>query len=84
VTAHVDKDVEQVEQFSITSDSANGYSHHGNQYGGASENWELIYPRSSYTTLWHIYKGYSILTQEHLFNYVHYSFIHKSQKLEIS
>lgn len=35
--------MEQMEQSSVDGESANFYSHHGNQYGASSENWELIY-----------------------------------------
>ena len=40
--------------------------------------------RPSYTTPWHIPKVLSILSQRHLLNYVHSSFIHNSEKLKIT
>ena len=43
MTGHVSEDVEQVEHFSIAGGIANLYNHCENQYGCASENWELIY-----------------------------------------
>lgn len=57
------------------------YSHYGNWYGGTSESWE---PRlqDSYTTLGHIPKRRSILTQGHFINYIYRIFIHSRQKVE--
>jgi len=43
VTAHAGEDVEQKQPSSTADGSANLYSHFGNQYGGFSENLELIY-----------------------------------------
>ena len=43
MTAYTDKNVEQGEHSSIAGESANLYSHYGNQYGSSSENWELIH-----------------------------------------
>ena len=43
MNAHAGEDVEQEEHPSISGGYANLYSYFGNQYGGFSENWELIY-----------------------------------------
>jgi hypothetical protein len=39
VTAHVGKDVEKEEYFSIGGGIASWYNHSGNQFGSSSENW---------------------------------------------
>jgi hypothetical protein len=40
MTAHVGKNVEKEEHFSIPGGIANWYNHSGNQSGGSSENWK--------------------------------------------
>lgn len=42
VTAHAGEHVEQGEHLCTAGESANLYSHHGNQRGISSEGWELI------------------------------------------
>jgi hypothetical protein len=46
VTAHVGKDVEKEEHFSIADGIANWNNHSGNQSGGSSENRISIYPKT--------------------------------------
>jgi hypothetical protein len=40
VTAHVGKDVEKEEHFSIAGGISSWYNHSGNQSGGSSEHWK--------------------------------------------
>jgi hypothetical protein len=43
MTAHGDENVQQGEHSFIAGGNENLYRHYGNQYGGSSENWALIY-----------------------------------------
>ena len=81
MTAYAGEDVEQGEYSFITDGRANVCSHFGGQHGSVSKNGELIYLRLNITTLWHIPKVCPIISQEHLLNYVHSSFIHNSWNL---
>jgi hypothetical protein len=45
-------DAEEVKYSSIGGRVENFYSHHGNQYGSNSENWELVYLKTQLRHLW--------------------------------
>ena len=48
----------------------------------SQQNWKSIYLKTQLTNLGHILKGYLIIPQGHLFNYVRCSIVHNSQNLE--
>jgi hypothetical protein len=52
VTTHVGEDVEKEEHSSIAGGIANWYNHSGNQSGGSSENWKLIYLKTQLYHSW--------------------------------
>jgi hypothetical protein len=43
VTTHVGEDVEKEDDYFTAGGIENWYNHSGNQFGGSSENWKLIY-----------------------------------------
>ena len=68
---------------SIAGETANLHNSIGNQPGGFfQKTGDISTSISSYTTPGHIPKRFSKIQQGHIFQYIHSSFICKSQKLE--
>ena len=82
ITAHAGEDVWQGEQPSIADGSDYLQSQRGNQCGGSSRGWKIIYLNVRLYHSRHIPKRCSILPQRHLLNHVHCCSIHTSQKVE--
>ena len=75
------KDVEKMDHSSIAGRSTNLYTTMEINVGFLKNVGNQSASRTRCTTLGHIPKG-DFIPQGHLFNYVHCSFIHNSQKLE--
>jgi hypothetical protein len=52
VKTYVGEDVEKEEHSSTALEIVNWYNHSGNQSGGSSENWKLIYLRNQLFHSW--------------------------------
>jgi hypothetical protein len=50
--AHAGEDGQQGDHFSIAGETANLYSHSGNQFGGFSENWKYFYLKIQLYNFW--------------------------------